>query len=257
VTDAGWTAWEVAPQSGFRVRGAVGRVSLTQVDDRQFRVATSFEFADPGVRERLLRAVVRSGRSSTEAARMVDDACTYTSQDTVDDDTDLASIPPFMRWFVNSYGTHTLAAIIHDTLIGAPANSGALGSDTLADQFFREMMRCAGVPWLKRWIMWAAVAMRTRWAAGGYRRVTLVLWGLLATAGISAFAWGAATQSWTLLVVAAVMPFVAGVLWFRQYGASLVAAVAALWILPPALLAAAGYLVYRVLERAASAARLR
>ena len=47
------------------------------------------------------------------------------------------------------------------------------------------------------------------------------------------------------------MPFVAAPLWGRQYGASLVAAVAALWILPPALLGVIGYLVYQALEAGA------
>ena len=37
-------------------------------------------------------------------------------------------------------------------------------------------------------------------------------------------------------------------LWGRQYVVSIVAAVAALWILPPAVLAAAGFGIYRVLE---------
>ena len=100
-------------------------------------------------------------------------------------ETDLASIPTFMRWFVNTYGLHTLAALLHDNLIVDTPNGGALESDTLSDRFFREMMRCCDVKFLKRWIMWAAVAMRTRWAAGGIRRVSVVVWGVLSAAGIT------------------------------------------------------------------------
>ena len=32
--------------------------------------------------------------------------------------TDLASVPFLMRWFVNSYGRHTLPALLHDCLGG-------------------------------------------------------------------------------------------------------------------------------------------
>ena len=56
--------------------------------------------------------------------------------------TDLASVPLFMRWFENSYGVHTLAAILHSTSSSSEAQTdGELGSDTLSDRFFREMMK--------------------------------------------------------------------------------------------------------------------
>ena len=48
--------------------------------------------------------------------------------------------------------------------------------------------------------------------------------------------------------MAAVLPFVASVLWGRQYGAGLVAALSAPWLLPPSVLAVLGYWVYRELE---------
>ena len=116
---AGTAAWKVAPGAGFVV-------------------------ADP---EGLVGAIVcnrKLGKTTAEAERMVDTACTFT---------------------------------------------GPLESDALSDRFFREMMRCAGVRFLKRWIMWAAVALRTRWAAGGVRQAAVVVWGVLAAAGISAFSW--------------------------------------------------------------------
>ncbi len=197
----------------------------------------------------------------------IDAACTFTvfSTPTEQPDTDLASIPTFMRWFVNTYGLHTLAALLHDNLIVDTPNDGALKSDTLSDRFFREMMHCCDVKFLKRWIMWAAVAMRSRWAAGGTRRVSVVVWGGLAAAGITSFVWSlgafagwphALAPEWMLLIAVA-MPFVAAPLWGKQYGASLVAAVAALWILPPALLGVIGYLVYQALEAGADKLRLR
>jgi Protein of unknown function (DUF1353) len=260
------TAWEVAPQSGFVVDGPIGRVGFAQVDDTDFRVTTGFEFVGAEVRGRLIRSITADGTTSADAAaEMVGRACSFRLHGNADDDTDLASIPPFMRWFVNNYGPHTLAAVLHDQLIGSPPNSGALGSDTLSDHFFREMMRCAGVPWLQRWIMWAAVAMRTRWAAGGWRRASLALWALLATLGIvlavwsigAFFGWPHMVGAGVMLGVALALPFAAAPLWGRQYGASLVAAVAALWILPPAILAFVGFLVYSVLEKIARLVRLR
>ena len=165
-----------------------------------------------------------------------------------------------MRWFESSYGAHTLAAIIHDDLIVEKPNGGPLEDDTLSDRFFRAMMKSAGVPWLKRWIMWSAVALRTRWAVKGVRRLSVLVWLLLAAAGITSLVWavGSGTLGWdspidtgALLLLALVLPFAAAFLWGKQYGAGIVAAIAALWILPAAALAGVGYLVYLGLERAA------
>ena len=258
-------SWKVAGGDAFVVDDPSGLVGVEQVGEKEFRVTTGFEFMDETVRERLIGAVVRNGRATNRtraaAGAMVDAACTYAVKDKRPEEleTDLASIPTFMRWFVNTYGLHTLAALLHDNLIVDTPNGGALESDTLSDRFFREMMRCCDVKFLKRWIMWAAVAMRTRWAAGGIRRVSVVVWGVLSAAGITAFVWSigaffgwphALAPGWMLLIALAV-PFVAAPLWGRQCGASLVAAVASLWILPPALLGVIGYLVYQALEAGA------
>jgi hypothetical protein len=254
----------VAGGDAFVVDDPDGLVGLVEISEDEFRVTTGFEFKDLTVRERLISSIVRKrnpGRTAAQATAMVDAACTYTVKGKKPEEveTDLASIPPFMRWFVNTYGLHTLAALLHDNLIVGEPNEGALESDTLSDHFFREMLRCCGVRFVKRWIMWAAVAMRTRWAAGGIRRVSVVIWGLLSAAGITAFVWSlgaffgwphALAPGW-MLAIAVAMPFVVAPLWGKQYGAGLVAAVAAVWILPPALLGVFGYLVYRALESVA------
>ena len=136
-------------------------------------------------------------------------------------------------------------------------NAGTLGSDTVADTMFREMMKSAGVPWLKRWIMWCAVALRTRWAAGGVRRLSLIAWLVLAITGIASFVsamgtwvfgWGSVIDPGWLLVIALALPFASARLWGKQWGASLVAAVAALWIIPAAAFALVGFGVYLALE---------
>jgi Protein of unknown function (DUF1353) len=174
---------------------------------------------------------------------------------------DLASVPRFLRWFELPYGRHTPAALIHDGLIfnGKP-NEGALGSDIAADRYFRYMLAAVGVPFFKRWIMWAAVALRTRWAVRGWRRLTIVLWVILSALGIAAFALAASAimsggaapgdiNEWVLLAGALVAPLLAGALWGKQWGASLVTAVAAPFRLLPAAIAAIGYTIYWVLER--------
>lgn len=264
VTDAEWTPWRVAAGSGFEVQDPAGALGLVQIDRKQFLVTRPFRFSNAEVETELVEKVQALGLSPEEARRAVDDARTFTP--TTENPTDLASVPPFMRWFENSYGTHTLAAIIHDELIVDDANGGALRSDTLADRFFRQMMGAAGVPFLKRWIMWAAVALRSRWAAKGVRRVTLLVWGLLALAGITSFVLAVGTQlfdwdglpdTWILVLVAVLLPFLSMPLWGKQYGASLVAAIGALWILPAAVFAAAGFGVYWVLEKLSRVAGLR
>jgi Protein of unknown function (DUF1353) len=256
--DASWRRWRVAPDSGFEVRHPHGDVGLIQIDRKQFLVESPFRFANDAVITMLTDRLVRNGKTEQQARDAVEDARTFTP--TTENPTDLASIPRYMRWFESSYGAHTLAAIIHDDLIVDEPNAGPLEDDTLSDRFFREMMKSAGVPWLKRWIMWSAVALRTRWAVGGIRRLSVLVWLVLSAAGIASFVWtvGSATfgwddpvDGWALLVVALVLPFVAAVLWGKQYGASIVAAIAAIWILPAAALAGLGYLVYLGLERAA------
>jgi Protein of unknown function (DUF1353) len=254
-----WTPWRVAPASGFEVDEPHGNVGFIQIDRKRFLVRDAFRFSDPTVERMLVDRVERDGKTAHEARVAVDDARTFTP--TAENPTDMASIPRYMRWFESSYGAHTLAAIIHDNLIVGEPNAGALGSDTLADRFFREMMQSAGVPCLKRWIMWTAVALRSRWAAGGTRRFSVIAWILFAIVGIVSIVWGlgAALFDWSspvdaavLLVLAAVLPFVAAPLWGKQYGAGLVAAIAALWILPAAVLAGFGYLAYLILEKLAS-----
>ncbi|KAF0967964.1 MULTISPECIES: DUF1353 domain-containing protein [unclassified Gordonia (in: high G+C Gram-positive bacteria)] len=266
-TDVRWVPWRVAPHSGFEVDDPTGKgsVRVVQVDDRQFVVLNTFRYSDPDVEKDLSTRLVRSGMSDARARAAVDDARTFVPRE--DNPTDLASVPRFMRWFEDSYGRHTLAAMIHDELISDAVNSGALQSDTLSDRFFREMMRTSGVPWLKRWLMWSAVALRTRWVAGGYRRWSIVLWLLLSVVGITAtvgsagallfdWPWPVSSPAWSL-VVALLMIFVAAPLWGRQWAASLIAAVGALWLVPAAAMTSLAWVVYSALERIARAVGLR
>ncbi|MEM9564495.1 MAG: DUF1353 domain-containing protein [Actinomycetota bacterium] len=259
-TDVSWTAWRVAPTSGFVVDNADGEVGLVQIDAAQFSVSHRFQFVDDTVREDIVTKLTRTGIDRADAEERFGRAAAYGE---VGGTTDLASIPPFMRWFENTYGVHTLAAILHDELIVETVNGGHLGSDTLADRFFRLLLDASGVPRLKSWLMWAAVALRTRWAAGGHRRLSVVIWVLAALAGIVAAVVGICLAIWSdntgwataLIVVAIVGPFASALLWGQQWGASFIAAVAAVFVVPASVFAILGRITYGAMERTFRAVR--
>ena len=121
-------------------------------------------------------------------------------------------------------------------------------TEQFADRYMRFMLQALGMRWLKRWIMWAGVALRTRWASGGLRRISVVLWGLAALAGMAWFGVSMVTGDGTGLFWSALAPFGAALLWGRQYAGGIVAAIAAPWLVPPTVLALVGYLIYVVLE---------
>jgi hypothetical protein len=77
--------------------------------------------------------------------------------------TDFASVPRVFVWFIPRYGRYTKAAVLHDHLCRL-SEEGTFGRRD-ADGVFRQAMRVSGVPFLRRWIMWAAV----RWGALGVR----------------------------------------------------------------------------------------
>jgi hypothetical protein len=67
--------------------------------------------------------------------------------------TDFASVPAVFQWLIPRSGRYTRAAVLHDHLWEiAPQVSRAD-----ADGIFRRAMAELGVPFLRRWIMWAAV----------------------------------------------------------------------------------------------------
>ena len=164
--------------------------------------------------------------------------------------TDLASVPSALRWFVSPYDVHTPAALLHDRLIGPTNDLGV--SDLHADRFFRFMLKALGVRFVRRWMMWTAVAFGTRWRSTKLRPL-LILWLLAAVTGMSAFFYGLSVQSGWLVLAAVLAPIPACLLWGRQYGAGLTAAGTALWVLPPTILAAAGFWIYWLVEKAVSA----
>lgn len=95
--------------------------------------------------------------------------------------TDFATVPRFLHWLVLPYGAYTRAAVLHDWLLvelatwslatdygravpsDMPPEPPANSRDT--DGVFRRVMQELGVPWAKRWIMWAAVRIASVFSA--------------------------------------------------------------------------------------------
>ncbi len=75
--------------------------------------------------------------------------------------TDFASVPRAFVWLIPTYGRYTKAAILHDFLC-EESKAGRFDRDD-ADGLFRRAMRELGVSFLRRWIMWGAVALATQW----------------------------------------------------------------------------------------------
>jgi len=74
-------------------------------------------------------------------------------------ETDFASVPRAFTWLIPRYGRYTKAAILHDFLSQQAAAGKFAWVD--ADGIFRRTMRELGVPILRRWLMWAAVRLRS------------------------------------------------------------------------------------------------
>ena len=82
--------------------------------------------------------------------------------------TDFASVPRSVQWLLPMSGRYTKAAVLHDHLWKKGPEMGVGLND--ADGIFRKCMQELDVPFLQRWIMWAAVRtvslVRSRFAEG-------------------------------------------------------------------------------------------
>lgn len=76
---------------------------------------------------------------------------------------DFASIPNFAHWFVNPFGVHAEAAIVHDWLYA----QAEPGKRKQADEIFYRAMARQNVDWLRRRIMFLAVRLG---GGGAYAR---------------------------------------------------------------------------------------
>ena len=237
VEEGDMTRNDAAPwANSFQIEGdPSGHIVLKEKDGNVFVLGSKIIFIgeETGLEDKLDAATI--------------DALRWVEPDRLPE-TDLASVPLPLRWLVSNYGVHTPAALIHDWMIdeGPPVVGGLTPQD--ADRYFRYMLRDLRVRWIRRWMMWAAVALRTRWNTGILHKILLCIWMVSALAGIGAFVVGFVIGSPALVIAATIGPLVFGALWGRQYGAGIVAAYNAPWILPPTVLGAIGYGIYTFLE---------
>ncbi|MBT8240203.1 MAG: DUF1353 domain-containing protein [Acidimicrobiia bacterium] len=181
-------------------------------------------------------------------------------------DTDLASVPWPMLWFISRYGRHTLAALLHDWMVKVADVD--FTSRRRADRVFFDALGFLGVATLMRVIMWAAVTIKTRWAtpdrARWLRRLGLVGWSLAALWGIANFlthlAWwnlgplgeligDAPPFGFSGLWLSLVLPVAVAPLWGSDaWPQGLGAVVPGAFVVPMSALTAASYGVYWLLE---------
>jgi hypothetical protein len=220
-------------RSNFKIDGVAGApVKLHQIASKTFILQSDIRYdGETGLEGKIDAATLEDIRLMQKGT-----------------ETDLASVPGPLRWFLGTYGRHTPAVLIHDRLIPTPEELQGKMTDQYADRYLRFMAKDVGVLWLKRWIMWAGVAVRTRWMGAWNRKLSLVLW--FVAAGLGMFTFAHATADWDVgwMSLAILWMFVSAGLWGGQCGAGVIAGIAAPWLLPPTVLAIAGYVVYLVLE---------
>ena len=161
-------------------------------------------------------------------------------------ETDLASIPQVMAWFVSRHGRHTPAALVHDQLVShrrSPADRAR------ADRVFLAALVDLDVPPVRSRLMWAAVTAATRWETTPWGRVGIIAWGLTALAGTALLVASVVVGAPVLALVALVAPSLAALLWSRrEYAAGLIAGYALWVVVIPGAASFAGYAAYWLAE---------
>jgi hypothetical protein len=101
--------------------------------------------------------------------------------------TDFASVPRATSWLYPRTGAYSAAAIIHDWLITDMLPTGYIESNEV-DRVFRQAMKELGVPFARRWVMWAGVRLgaigNSKRRSGSLRTLPLVLLVLLASSPV-------------------------------------------------------------------------
>ncbi len=88
--------------------------------------------------------------------------------------TDGASIPTVLRWFIDRFGAHSAATLVHDKLCALDRKRKGPGRRH-TDGIFRRILREEGVEWHVRWMMWAAVRVGCGFEGGMSRKEALQL----------------------------------------------------------------------------------
>jgi hypothetical protein len=147
------------------------------------------EDAEPGRPPGFLRAfpvdVRQVGDQNWETLRALEYHAKYRDFEVpVRSGTDFASVPRVFVWFIPRYGRYTKAAILHDYLCRVEVPGGGI-SRIDADGIFRQAMRELGVPFLRRWIMWAAVRLGALTDSAGRRNWWKEAWRVALIAAIA------------------------------------------------------------------------
>lgn len=172
-------------------------------------------------------------------------------------ETDLASIPQFMSWFVSRYGNHSLAALLHDHLVHNGTTLDPPVTRTQADEVFLQALTDLDVPYIRSRVMWAAVTLATRWRSSLGPRLAIGLWVVLATTGIVTLVAGLLTASPLLVAVAVLAPIPASLLWSVPQSAAGLVGGYMLWLVAvPAALNLAVYSLYSLAEKVVRRLRL-
>ena len=221
-------AWltNTKPFSAIGNKAGPARFVVEQVEDKWFAIPTGQGFQYNGTSDSSSPIVV-DGTSLGE--------------------TDFASIPPYMSWFVSRYGRHTPAALVHDQLVQPKMPTSARKD---ADTLFLAMLDALEVPPVRSRVMWAAVTLATRAGGSVVSKLGLALWGVAAAGGIALLVYGLATFTAWAIIVALVGPAVGSVLWGSQIRAGLIAGYALPVVVLPALASVLGYWTYWIVESA-------
>lgn len=171
-------------------------------------------------------------------------------------DTDLASIPRVIGWFANSYGRHTLAALLHDHLVRNGDKLDPKVKRHEADDVFLHALDELGVPFVRARIMWAAVVSATRWKE---RRTTLAmaLWSLAAAVGCAVLFWSVLAGEPLVFLAGLVAPIPFAALWGRRDFKAGIAGGYSLWFMAiPTIINFVFFVIYAGVEQITQRLRL-
>lgn len=218
-------------------------VVLRQSSATNFRIVAPFRYVD---------------RSTGQEFRVP-------NEDAADDETDLASVPSILLWFVPRYGHHTLPALLHDQLV----DHELVDDRERADRIFRDAMGEQGVRPVRRWLMWAAVSIATIVKGSTWLvvpiSVWLLAWAVLAFRVTPPFAaWDVWLFNvlvdlpwWWAATAAAAGPPVLAMLWGHRYLAGVISGYGAFIFAVPLVAIVLALGVYWVLEPALTVVRHR
>jgi Protein of unknown function (DUF1353) len=181
------------------------------------------------------------------------------------DRSDLTSVPRFLVWLVPRYGRHTLAALLHDYLqhrvifrrTPRPEGPRSLTSEQ-ADTIFRFALKHNNLPFLRYWLMWTAVTLRTEFKAGPLYAFGTVVWVAFFTLigilfppllVINIFqGWFSLVPILIALGTVLVLPILGCILWLHRWRCGLISGLALIVFGFPTLLVALSVLLYLGIE---------